>query len=99
MYIGLDIFDLEVFLSGVEILLNIVKEFFDFDYIDFGSGFKVVYKLGDVEIDIEELGSCILECFNKFCEEYGKDFKLMFEFGKFMVSEAGYFFVQVNVIK
>jgi diaminopimelate decarboxylase len=99
MHTGSDILDPEVFLSGAEILLNIAKEFPDLDYIDFGSGFKVAYKPGDVETDIEELGSRISERFNKFCEEYGKDLKLMFEPGKFMVSEAGYFFAQVNVIK
>jgi diaminopimelate decarboxylase len=99
MHTGSDILDPEVFLSGAEILLDIAKEFPDLDYIDFGSGFKVAYKPGDVETDIEELGSRISERFNKFCEEYGKDLKLMFEPGKFMVSEAGYFFAQVNVIK
>lgn len=99
MHTGSDILDPEVFLSGAEILLNIAKEFPDLDYIDFGSGFKVAYKLGDVETDIEELGGRISERFNRFCEEYGRDLMLMFEPGKFMVSEAGYFLAQVNVIK
>lgn len=99
MHTGSDILDPEVFLSGAEILLNIAKEFPDLDYIDFGSGFKVAYKVGDVETDIEELGGRISERFNRFCEEYGRDLMLMFEPGKFMVSEAGYFLAQVNVIK
>lgn len=99
MHTGSDILDPEVFLSGAEILLNIAREFPDLDYIDFGSGFKVAYKPGDVETDIEELGGRISERFNRFCQEYGKDLMLMFEPGKFMVSEAGYFFAQVNVIK
>lgn len=99
MHTGSDILDPEVFLSGAEILLNIARDFPDLDYIDFGSGFKVAYKPGDVETDIEELGGRISERFNQFCEEYGRNLKLMFEPGKFMVSEAGYFFAQVNVIK
>ncbi len=99
MHTGSDILDPEVFLSGAEILLNIAREFPDLDYIDFGSGFKVPYKPGDVETNIEELGVLISERFNDFCEEYGKDLTLMFEPGKFLVSEAGYFFAQVNVIK
>lgn len=99
MHTGSDILDPEVFLSGAEILLNIAKEFPDLDYIDFGSGFKVAYKVGDVETDIEELGGRISERFNRFCEEYGRDLMLMFEPGKFMVSEAGYFLAKVNVIK
>ncbi len=99
MHTGSDILDPEVFLSGAEILLNIAKEFADLDYIDFGSGFKVPYKPGDVATDIEELGERISERFAGFCREYGKELTLMFEPGKFLVSEAGYFFAQVNVIK
>jgi diaminopimelate decarboxylase len=37
--------------------------------------------------------------FNLFCKEYGKELTLMFEPGKFLVSEAGFFLAKVNVIK
>lgn len=99
MHTGSDILDPQVFLMGAEILLNIAKDYKYLDYIDFGSGFKVPYKLGDIETDIEELGEKISERFNVFCEEYGRDLTLMFEPGKFLVSESGYFLVKVNVIK
>lgn len=99
MHTGSGILDADVFLSGAEILLNIAKDFKDLDYIDFGSGFKVPYKLGDVETDIELLGEKISKRFNEFCEEYGKDLMLVFEPGKFLVSESGYFFAKVNVVK
>lgn len=39
------------------------------------------------------------ERFNLFCEEYGRKLTIMFEPGKYLVSEAGYFFAKVNVIK
>ena len=99
MHTGSDILDPDVFLFGAEILLNIAKEFPDLEYIDFGSGFKVPYKEGDIETNIEELGEMISERFNGFCREYGRDITLMFEPGKFLVSEAGSFLVQVNVVK
>jgi len=99
MHTGSDILDPDVFLMGAEILLDFAKEYEDLDYVDFGSGFKVPYKAGDIETNIEELGAKISERFNAFCEEYGKDLTLMFEPGKFLVSEAGYFLVPVNVIK
>ncbi|HMO41058.1 MAG TPA: diaminopimelate decarboxylase [Saprospiraceae bacterium] len=99
MHTGSDILEADVFLMGAEILLNIAKDYKFLDYIDFGSGFKVPYKEGDIETDIEELGAKISTRFNAFCEEYGKDITLMFEPGKFLVSEAGYFLVPVNVIK
>ncbi|MCB9294057.1 MAG: diaminopimelate decarboxylase [Lewinellaceae bacterium] len=99
MHTGSDILDPDVFLFGAEILLKIAREFPNLDYIDFGSGFKVPYKEGDIETNIEELGEKISERFNEFCREYGRDITLMFEPGKFLVSESGSFFVQVNVVK
>ncbi|MCO6480485.1 MAG: diaminopimelate decarboxylase [Phaeodactylibacter sp.] len=99
MHTGSDILDPDVFLFGAEILLKIAKEFPNLDYIDFGSGFKVPYKEGDIETNIEELGEKISERFNGFCQEYGRDITLMFEPGKFLVSESGSFLVQVNVVK
>ncbi len=99
MHTGSDILDPDVFLMGAEILLNIAKDYKFLDYIDFGSGFKVPYKEGDIETDIEELGDKISARFNSFCQEYGKDLTLMFEPGKFLVSESGHFLVPVNVIK
>lgn len=99
MHTGSGILDADVFLRGAEILLNVAGDFKDLDYIDFGSGFKVPYKEGDGETDIEELGVKISKRFNEFCVEYGKDLCLMFEPGKFLVSEAGFFLAKVNVIK
>ena len=99
MHTGSDILDPDVFLFGAEILLKIAREFPNLEYIDFGSGFKVPYKEGDIETNIEELGEKISERFNEFCREYGQDITLMFEPGKFLVSESGSFLVQVNVVK
>jgi diaminopimelate decarboxylase len=39
------------------------------------------------------------ELFLSFCKEYGKNLTLMFEPGKFLVSESGVFLTKVNVIK
>jgi len=99
MHTGSDILDSEVFLQAAEILLRTARMFNDLDYVDFGSGFKVAYRPDDVSTDIEDLGRRISERFNEFCEEYGKDLCLMFEPGKFLVSESGCFFVRVNVVK
>lgn len=99
MHTGSDILDPDVFLFGAEILLRIAREFPALEYIDFGSGFKVPYKEGDIETNIEELGEKLSERFNEFCRDYGRDLTLMFEPGKFLVSESGHFFVRVNVIK
>ncbi|RZV64284.1 MAG: diaminopimelate decarboxylase [Flavobacteriaceae bacterium] len=99
MHTGSDILDIDVFLYASEILFETAKSFKDLEFIDFGSGFKVPYKEGDIETNIEELGEKLTERFNDFCEEYGKDLTLAFEPGKFLVSEAGNFLAKVNVVK
>lgn len=99
MHTGSDIYDAQVFLRAVEILLSAAADFPDLDYLDFGSGFKVPYKEGGIATDIEDLGDQLGARFDEFCGDYGRDLELMFEPGKFLVSEAGYFLVKTNVVK
>ncbi len=99
MHTGSDILDIDVFLYASEILFETAKNFKNLDFIDFGSGFKVPYKDGDIETNVEELGKKLGKRFNDFCSEYGKELTLAFEPGKFLVSEAGYFLAKVNVVK
>ena len=99
MHTGSDILDIDTFLRATEILFDVAKQFENIDFIDFGSGFKVPYKEGDISTDIEQLGLQLSERFNDFCVEYGKKITLMFEPGKFLVSEAGVFLAKVNVVK
>ena len=99
MHTGSDILDIDVFLHATEILFETAKNFPTLEFIDFGSGFKVPYTLGDIETNIEELGEKLSEKFNSFCENYGRELTLAFEPGKFLVSQAGYFLTKVNVVK
>lgn len=99
MHTGSDILDAEIFLQAADILLNVADNFKELEYIDFGSGFKVPYKEGDIETDIEDFGSRISERFNYFCKSYGRELTLVFEPGKYLVSQAGYFLAKANVVK
>ncbi|AWI26132.1 diaminopimelate decarboxylase [Flavobacterium pallidum] len=99
MHTGSDILDIEVFLYAAEILFDAAKNFRELDFLDFGSGFKVPYKKGDIQTDIEELGKKLSKRFNAFEKEYGRALTLAFEPGKFLVSEAGFFLAKVNVVK
>lgn len=99
MHTGSDILDIDVFLYASEILFETAKNFKNLDFIDFGSGFKVPYKAGDIETNVEELGQKLSAKFNAFCKEYGKELTLAFEPGKFLVSESGFFLAKVNVVK
>lgn len=99
MHTGSDILDAGVFLQGAEILFDAAKDFPDLDFLDFGSGFKVAYKEGDITTDINDLGEVLSARFKEFCNDYGKELELWFEPGKYLVSEAGYFLVKANVLK
>lgn len=99
MHTGSDILDIDVFIYATEILFETAMKFDNLEFIDFGSGFKVPYKEGDIETDIEELGEKLGDRFNAFAKAYKKPLTLTFEPGKFLVSAAGKFLVSVNVVK
>lgn len=99
MHTGSDILDIDVFLNGAELLFEAAEHFEELTYIDFGSGFKVPYSPNSPQTDIEYLGEKLSKRFNTFQEKYGKSLTLMFEPGKYLVSEAGLFLVKVNVVK
>jgi diaminopimelate decarboxylase len=99
MHTGSDILDADVFLRGAELLFEAATHFKDLEYMDFGSGFKVGYKEGDVVTDIQKIGKKITNSFKKFCKSYGRELDLWFEPGKFLVSESGVLLVQANVVK
>ena len=99
MHTGSDILDIEVFLYAAEILFDTALKFKDLEFLDFGSGFKVPYQVGDIQTNIEELGEKLSDRFRRFCKTYGKELQLAFEPGKFLVSEAGHFLTKVNTVK
>lgn len=99
MHTGSDILKVETFLQAAEVLFGVARQFKNLDFIDFGGGFKVSYKDGDPSTDLEKFGEIISKRFNEFCAEYGKDLEIVFEPGKFLVSESGNFIVKVNLIK
>jgi diaminopimelate decarboxylase len=99
MHTGSDIIDADVFIQGAELLYQAAASFPNLTFMDFGSGFKVAYKEGDIVTPIEQIGKKIGASFQAFCKEYGRDLELWFEPGKFLVSESGALLVSVNVVK
>ena len=99
MHTGSDIIDAQVFLRGADLLYEAARSFENLTFLDFGSGFKVGYKEGDIVTNIEQIGVEIAASFRNFCKEYGRDLELWFEPGKYLVSEAGQFLVKTNIIK
>lgn len=99
IHTGSDITESEVFLKMADILFGVARDFQDLRFIDFGSGFKVAYKDGDIVTNVYDLGLKLTKVFNEFCQSYGRKLELHFEPGKFIVSEAGVLLAKVTVVK
>ena len=99
IHTGSEIKDVDVFVKGIEVLFDIIPRFKELQVIDLGGGFKVPYKKGDTETDINLLAQKVDELFASHPNPGGRHLQVWFEPGKFLVSECGYFITKVNVIK
>lgn len=99
MHTGSEIKDINVFLQGLEVMLDVSSHFPNIKYLDLGSGFKVPYAPGEKATDVDLLGAKMKEALTQYQTETGKELEIWFEPGKYLVSESGSFVVQVNVIK
>ncbi len=99
IHTGSEIKDVDVFVKGIEVLFDIIPRFKELQVIDLGGGFKVPYKKGDTETDINLLAQKVDELFASHPNPGGKHLQVWFEPGKFLVSACGYFITKVNVIK
>lgn len=99
IHTGSEITETDVFLKMAEILFNIARDFPALKFIDFGGGFKVSYKEGDMVTNVYDLGLKLSKAFKEFYHSYGRKLELWIEPGKYLVSEAGYLLVKTNVVK
>ena len=99
IHTGSDITETDVFLKMADIFFSVARDFPDLKFIDFGSGFKVAYKEGDLVTNMYDLGLKLTGSFNVFCEQYGRRLEFWIEPGKFIVSEAGVLLAKVTVVK
>ncbi|MEP6926186.1 MAG: diaminopimelate decarboxylase [Ginsengibacter sp.] len=99
IHTGSDIEDADVFVKGIEVLFDIIPYFKELEFVDLGGGFKVPYQDGDTETDINLLAQKVSEAFANHPNPDNKHLEVWFEPGKFLVSAAGYFVTQVNVLK
>ena len=99
IHTGSEIKDIEVYLKGLELVLDLTKHFPELSIIDLGGGFKVPYKNEELGTDMETLGLRVSEVLHKHEIQCNRTFELWFEPGKFLVSQCGYFLVKANVIK
>jgi len=100
VHLGSDIVGMDQFADALEFLLGIASLFPDtIEHIDIGGGYKVAYQPGDESLDVYAFGQAVSDRFNEFCREIGRPLALALEPGKFLVSEAGYFLMEVTGVR
>ena len=80
---------------SADVLFELLKDFPQVTSLDLGSGFKVKYSEDSPQIDLQEYARYI----EKKIAQSGRDLNIIFEPGKFLVSNAGYFLMSVNGVK
>jgi diaminopimelate decarboxylase len=99
IHTGSEISDTSVFLKMAALLFDWAKDFATVKFLDFGGGFKVAYREGDKETNIDEIGAHLEKQFADFEKNTGRKLQMWIEPGKYIVSGAGYLVVKTNVVK
>ena len=99
IHTGSDIIENNHFELGIRKIFSIAHKFKNIETIDLGGGIKIPYFFGDTETDLTRYVEVINEEVQKFKLKKGIDLKLIFEPGKFLVSDSGYFITKVNYVK
>ncbi len=95
IHTGSNIHDVEGLKRSVDSLFEYAKLFDEIKYLDIGSGLKIKYKEGDLDIDLDEYAHYIRCKLN----EFGKHVEIKVEPGKYLIGNAGYLITKVNIVK
>ena len=99
IHTGSDITKNNQFEKGIKKIFSIATKFKNIESVDLGGGIKIPYFLGDTETNLNDYASAIEHEHKKFKNNTGKNLRIIFEPGKFLVSDSGYFITKVNYIK
>ncbi len=104
-HVGSQIFDVEPFIDGAEIMLKFLNDVRqqtgkEFEILNLGGGFGVRYVPGEKNADIDEIIRLLSERIKEKCNEYGLKFpKIYLEPGRSIVAAAGVTLYTVGTVK
>ena len=99
IHTGSDITKNNQFKEGIKKIFSIARDFKNIESIDLGGGIKIPYFKNDTLTNLNDYVKEISKELKKFELEFKKKLKLIFEPGKFLVSDCGFFITKVNYIK
>lgn len=91
----------EAFLSSIQSLFDIARQFPDLEFIDLGGGFGIPYhkETDEDRLDLKSLGTELDKELYAFAEEYGRQVKFRIEPGRYISAECCVLLGQVHSIK
>ena len=99
IHTGSDITKNNQFKKGIMKIFSIARDFRNIESIDLGGGIKIPYYKNDTLTNLNDYVKEVSKELKKFELEFNKKLKLIFEPGKFLVSDCGFFITKVNYIK
>ncbi len=99
IHTGSDITKNNQFKEGIKKIFSIARDFKNIESIDLGGGIKIPYFKDDTSTNLNDYIEEVSKELKKFELEFNKKLKLIFEPGKFLVSDCGFFITKVNYIK
>ena len=99
IHTGSDITKNNQFKEGIMKIFSIARDFRNIESIDLGGGIKIPYFKDDTSTNLNDYVKEVSKELKKFELEFNKKLKLIFEPGKFLVSDCGFFITKVNYIK
>ena len=99
IHTGSDITKNNEFKEGIKKIFSIARDFRNIESIDLGGGIKIPYYKDDTSTNLNDYVKEVSKELKKFELEFKKKLKLIFEPGKFLVSDCGFFITKVNYIK
>jgi len=99
IHTGSDITKNNQFKDGIMKIFSIARDFRNIESIDLGGGIKIPYFKDDSSTNLNDYVKEVSKELKKFELEFNKKLKLIFEPGKFLVSDCGFFITKVNYIK
>lgn len=103
IHTGSDISSSTDYFQAVDNLVKVALTFPSLNFVDLGSGFKVVYNPHNPEDRETDLDSYAAEIHKRYqllkTAFHQEDFRIKFEPGKFIVCQAGYLLTTASVVK
>lgn len=101
-HIGSLFMEADKYIEGCRAILEIAKNFYDLNFVDFGGGFGIPYnKLDETynTLDLDTLSHKLNELILEFVEEYKKEITFKIEPGRYITAECGVLLGTVHAIK